>query len=69
MKPNEDEVRGRIDQVKGDVKERLGRATGDPDLQDEGTADRISGKIEEGVGTARRKTGEALKDLGKKLNE
>lgn len=69
MKPNDDEVRGKIDQVKGDVKERLGRATGDPDLQDEGTADRIGGKIEEGVGTARRKTGEALKDLGRKLNE
>jgi len=69
MKPNEDEIRGIIDQASGNVKERLGRATGDVDLEDEGAGQRISGNIEEGVGRARRKTGEALKDLGKKLNE
>lgn len=69
MKPNNDEIRGKIDQATGSVKEGLGRATGDPDLEDEGAGQRAGGKIEEGVGRARRKTGEALKDLGKKLNE
>ena len=69
MRPNEDEVRGKIDQAKGTVKEHIGRATGDVELEDEGAGERISGNIEEGVGRARRKTGEALKDLGKKLNE
>ena len=69
MRPNEDEIRGKIDQVKGNVKERIGRATGNPDLEDEGAAERISGDIEEGVGRARRKTGEALRDIGRKLNE
>ncbi len=69
MRPNEDEVRGKIDQVSGTVKEHIGRATGNPDLEDEGAGERIGGKIEEGVGRARRKTGEALSDLGKKLND
>ena len=69
MKPNDDEIRGKIDQAKGDVKERIGRATGNPDLEDEGAGERISGNIEEGIGRARRKTGEALKDLGRKVNE
>ena len=69
MRPNDDEIRGKIDQAKGDVKERVGRATGNPDLEDEGAAERISGNVEEGIGRARRKTGEALKDVGKKLNE
>ena len=69
MKPNDDEVRGKIDQAKGDVKDRIGRATANPDLEDEGAGERISGNIEEGIGRARRETGEALKDLGRKVNE
>ena len=68
MRPNDDEIRGKIDQVTGTAKEHIGRAAGDADLEDEGTAERISGNIEEGLGRARRKTGEALKDLGKKIN-
>ena len=69
MRPNDDEIRGKIDQASGNVKEHIGRATGDVDLEDEGAGERIGGKIEEGVGRARRKTGEALKDIGKKINE
>ena len=69
MKPNDDEIRGKIDQASGNVKERIGRATGDPNLEDEGAGERISGDVEEGVGRARRKTGEALKDIGRKINE
>ena len=69
MKPNDDEIRGKIDQASGNVKERIGRATGDPNLEDEGAGERISGNVEEGVGRARRKTGEALRDIGRKINE
>lgn len=69
MRPNEDEIRGKIDQATGTAKENIGRATGDADLEDEGAAERISGNVQEGLGRARRKTGEALKELGKKINE
>jgi uncharacterized protein YjbJ (UPF0337 family) len=69
MRPNEDEIRGKIDQVTGTAKEHIGRATGNVDLEDEGAGQRISGNLEEGIGRARRKTGEALKEIGKKINE
>jgi uncharacterized protein YjbJ (UPF0337 family) len=64
---NEDEIRGRIDQAAGTVKEHLGRAAGDPVLQDEGMNQRDAGDIEHGVGKARRKVGEAIRDLGNKI--
>src|SRR5262249_16707927 len=69
MKPNDDEVRGKIDRAAGNVKERVGRATGDLDLQEEGADQRDAGTIEEGFGRMRRKTGEALRDLGNKINK
>jgi uncharacterized protein YjbJ (UPF0337 family) len=64
---NDDEVRGRLDQAAGIVKEKIGRATGDIDLETEGSAQRSDGDIEHGFGKARRKVGEAIKDIGDKL--
>ena len=37
---NRDEIGGRIEQATGVVKERLGRATGDERLEEQGAADR-----------------------------
>jgi uncharacterized protein YjbJ (UPF0337 family) len=62
--PNKDEVEGKFDQAKGRVKEEIGHATGDRDLEGEGIADRAGGNIREGFGTARRKVGEAIEDAG-----
>jgi len=62
--PNEDEVKGKFDQAKGSVKETVGRATNDRDLETEGQADKAGGDIREGFGTARRKVGEAIEDIG-----
>lgn len=67
MRPNENEVRGKIDQAAGTVKEHLGRATGDPFLESEGADQRAGGELEAGFGKARRKVGDAVRDLGKKL--
>lgn len=66
--PNRDEVRGKIDEAAGTVKEHIGRASGDPNLEDEGASQRIGGNIESGVGKAKRKISEGLDDLGNKLN-
>ena len=65
--PNKDEVQGKWDQAKGAVKENVGRAIDDKDLETEGQADRASGNVQEGFGTARRKVGDAIKDIGDKL--
>jgi uncharacterized protein YjbJ (UPF0337 family) len=67
MGPNENEVRGKIDQAKGIVKEHVGRATGDAILESEGADQRVGGEIESGLGKARRKVGDAISDIGKKL--
>jgi uncharacterized protein YjbJ (UPF0337 family) len=65
---NNDEVEGKFDQAKGAVKDKVGEATGDRDLEAEGEADRASGNIQEGFGTARRKVGETIEDIGDKIS-
>lgn len=62
--PNKDEVKGKFEQAKGAVKENVGRAVGNNDLETEGQADRAEGNIQEGYGEARRKVGDAIKDVG-----
>jgi len=65
--PNKDEVKGKLDQAKGAAKEGAGRVLNDRKLENEGEADRSGGKVQEKFGTARRKIGEAVEDLGDKL--
>jgi uncharacterized protein YjbJ (UPF0337 family) len=67
--PNKDEVKGKLDQAKGGMKETAGRVLNDPELEDEGTADRAGGEVREGFGTARRKVGEAVEDIGESLRK
>ena len=67
--PNKDEIKGKFDQVKGNLKEGTGRALGDRKLEDEGNADRAGGEIREGYGKAKRKVGEAIEDLGKAVRK
>jgi uncharacterized protein YjbJ (UPF0337 family) len=65
--PNEDEVKGKWDQAAGAIKDKVGEATGDRDLESRGEAQRAGGDIREGFGTARRKVGDAIEDLGDKI--
>ena len=62
--PNKDEVEGKLDQAKGAVKENVGRAIDDKDMEAEGAADRAGGDVQEGFGTAKRKVGEAIENVG-----
>ncbi|HYY43381.1 MAG TPA: CsbD family protein [Pyrinomonadaceae bacterium] len=62
--PNRDEVEGKFDQAKGAIKDKVGEATGDRDLETEGEAERAGGNVQEGFGTARRKVGETINDIG-----
>lgn len=63
----EDEVKGKGKQVTGAVKEELGKLTGDRNLEDSGTADRVEGDVQEGFGKAKRKIGEAVEGLGERI--
>jgi len=65
--PNKDEIAGKVEQFKGKVKQAAGNATNDPKLHSEGVADEAGGELREGFGTAKRKVGEAVKDLGNRI--
>lgn len=45
-----DKVEGAAHELKGKVKEKLGRATNNPDLENEGTGEKVGGKVQKKVG-------------------
>ena len=45
-----DQVEGKVHEMKGSLKEAAGKAAGRPDVQDEGTAERITGTVQKKVG-------------------
>ena len=51
MKPStKDAAKGTFHEVKGTVREKVGRATNNPDVAAEGQAERIGGKIQKKLG-------------------
>jgi uncharacterized protein YjbJ (UPF0337 family) len=45
-------VKGKFHEVKGKVKEKVGRATNNPDLEAEGQVEKIGGKVQRKIGQA-----------------
>lgn len=45
----QDKVQNKTQEVKGRIKESAGRELGDPDLEAEGTADRMSGSLKQAL--------------------
>jgi uncharacterized protein YjbJ (UPF0337 family) len=66
---NRNELDGKIDRLKGNIKESVGEATNDERLRDEGIADQAAGEVQEGFGKARRKVGDALHDVAHKIKD
>lgn len=52
---NKDQVGGVLKQAKGTAKEALGKATGNKQTQAEGTAEKLSGKVQKGYGDLKEK--------------
>jgi len=51
MKPStENEVAGTVHEVKGKIKETVGRVTNDPNLEGEGIGEQIGGKVQKKIG-------------------
>jgi uncharacterized protein YjbJ (UPF0337 family) len=67
MVMNKDELEGKWDKTKGTVKENVGRAINDRDMETEGVGDQTKGNVKEGVGKVRRNIGEAVEDIGDKI--
>jgi uncharacterized protein YjbJ (UPF0337 family) len=57
---NKDQVKGRVEQAKGGVKEATGKAMGDRELQSEGKVDKAAGKVQAGYGDAKEKAKDTL---------
>ncbi len=47
---DKDRIKGSAQQVKGAVKEVVGKVTGDVKLESEGKGDKVAGKIQNAVG-------------------
>jgi uncharacterized protein YjbJ (UPF0337 family) len=59
MKPStEDKAKGTFHAVKGKVKEKIGRALNNPDLEDEGQVEKIGGKVQKKIGQIEKVLGE-----------
>ena len=50
---NKDQIKGKIEEIKGDVKERIGGASKDRSTQAEGWMENKKGKLREGFGDAK----------------
>jgi len=52
-----DKAEGTLHDVKGKIKETIGRAANDPDLEAEGTAEKFGGKVQKKVGDIEKAVG------------
>jgi uncharacterized protein YjbJ (UPF0337 family) len=59
VKPStKDELEGNLHELKGKVKEKTGEAVNDPNLEKEGQAEKIGGKIQKKVGKVEKVLGQ-----------
>jgi uncharacterized protein YjbJ (UPF0337 family) len=58
---DKDRVAGSAKQIKGEVKQVVGKAIGDAKLESEGKADKIEGKVQNAVGGLKDTVKDALK--------
>ena len=47
---NKDRIAGSAKEIKGSIKETIGKATGDAKLEADGKTDKVEGKIQNAVG-------------------
>ncbi|HLA82749.1 MAG TPA: CsbD family protein [Candidatus Methylomirabilis sp.] len=52
-----DKANGKFHEVKGKVKEKVGRATNNPDLEAEGQVEKIAGKVQKKLGQVKKVLG------------
>ena len=57
---NKDQVKGRVEEAKGSVKETTGKVIGNTRLETEGAIDKAAGKAQAGYGDAKEKLKDAI---------
>lgn len=58
---NKDQVKGRVEEVKGAVKHAAGKAVGNQTLAAKGAAEKAGGQMQASIGDAKAKAGAAMK--------
>lgn len=58
---DENRIKGTAEQVKGSIKEAVGKVTGNDKLEIEGKADKLAGKAQNEIGKAKDAARDALK--------
>ena len=64
---NRDELDGKAKKMRGRIKQAAGDLTDNERLHDEGKADEAIGHVQDDLGRARRKVGEAIEDIGEDI--
>jgi len=62
-------VTGKMDEVKGKVKQGIGKATDNPNLQGEGVVDETKGKVKQGYGDVKDAIKRTDKQAGSDVND
>jgi uncharacterized protein YjbJ (UPF0337 family) len=58
MKPStQNKIAGKVHEVKGKIKEKVGQLTNDPDLEAEGIGETIGGKVQKKIGQVKKVLG------------
>lgn len=60
---NKDQVKGRVEEAKGSVKEVAGKAVGNKNLEAEGSVDKVAGKTQAGFGDAKAKVADKIEKI------
>ncbi|MFI4965663.1 MAG: CsbD family protein [Caulobacterales bacterium] len=58
---HKDEAKGAAKDIKGSIKEGVGKATGNDRMAAEGAGERVAGKVQKGVGSLKDAARQALK--------
>ena len=64
---NKDQIKGRVGQTTGKVKEVAGKLVGNDRLRTEGAADQVKGKVQAGYGDAKENAKDRVKKVIDKL--
>lgn len=58
MKPStRDQVKGKVQEIKGALKEQVGKISNEPALETEGTIEKLSGKAQQVIGKIEKAAG------------
>ncbi len=58
---HKDEIKGAAKEARGNVKDAIGKATGDKKLQADGAADKVEGAVQKAAGKVKEAARDALK--------